>query len=556
MKTIKEIKKLVAKGENAAVEFKRARGGVPPDFWPSYSSFANTDGGVIILGVREKDGRRDLEGLADSEKVVADLWNAANNPDKVSANVLFNESVYSVDVDGKTVVVVEVPRAERTVRPVYVGSDVFRGTYRRNGEGDYRCSRETVEGMIRDKCVETADNCILDELTIDSLNEDTIRRYRMYFSQLRPGHIWSGLADDGFLMKIGAAVRGRDGNVHPTLAGLVCFGDFNEITNVLPYFFLDYREHLSSDVRWTDRVCSGDANWSGNIFDFFFRINQSITAGVKVPFKIASDNVTRDDDTPVHKALREVLANALIHADYHGRRGIVIDKYPKRLEVSNPGTLRMSKSVAIAGGTSDARNGKIFNIFSLVRIGERSGMGLSNLYGVWEEEGFVRPSIVESYEPDRTKVMVEFEIGASEVGEKMPEVGEKTTEVGERMTVVGEKATEVGEKTAQREDAEVKMGNTVSEGEKKRSENEKSDFDILMGAYRKDFRENARKVFSAIIDDQGIDTTRLSQELGISENSVWRSIRAMKEIGLLVREGGDKGGRWIVKNGNHSNERT
>ena len=341
-----EIKRLVAKSENDAVEFKRARGGVPADFWPSYSSFANTDGGVIILGVREKDGKREIEGLADTEKIVADLWNAVNNPDKISANVLFNESIYPVDVDGKAVVVVEVPRAERTVRPVFVGSDVFKGTYRRNGEGDYHCSRETVEGMIRDKCAETADNCVLDELTIADLDADSIRRFRMYFSQLRPGHVWSSLADDGFLMKIGAAARGRDGNVHPTLAGLVCFGDFNEITNVLPYFFLDYREHLSPDVRWTDRVCSGDANWSGNIFDFFFRINQSITAGVKVPFKIASDNVTRDDDTPVHKALREVLANALIHADYHGRRGIVIDKYPKRLEVSNPGTLRMSKCCA------------------------------------------------------------------------------------------------------------------------------------------------------------------------------------------------------------------
>ena len=32
----------------------------------------------------------------------------------------------------------------------------------------------------------------------------------------------------------------------------------------------------------------------------------------------------------------------------------LIDKYPKRLEVSHPGTLRMSKSVAIAGDTSDA----------------------------------------------------------------------------------------------------------------------------------------------------------------------------------------------------------
>lgn len=61
------------------------------------------------------------------------------------------------------------------------------------------------------------------------------------------------------------------------------------------------------------------------------------------------------------------------------------------------------------GGTSDARNGKIFNIFSLVRIGERSGMGISSLYGVWKQEKFAQPSIAESYEPDRTKVTVEYE---------------------------------------------------------------------------------------------------------------------------------------------------
>ncbi len=537
-----EIKKLVAKSENAAVEFKRAKGGVPADFWPSYSAFANTDGGTVILGVREKDGKREIEGLPDAEKTVADIWNAVNNAEKISANVLFNESVYPVEVDGKQLVVVEVPRAERTVRPVFVGADVFKGTYRRNGEGDYHCSRETVEGMIRDKCAETADNCVLDELTIADLDADSIRRYRMYFSQLRPGHVWSGLPDDGFLMKIGAAARGRDGKVHPTLAGLVCFGDFNEITNVLPYFFLDYREHLSPDVRWTDRVCSGDANWSGNIFDFFFRINQSITAGVKVPFKIASDNVTRDDDTSVHKALREVLANALIHADYHGRRGIVIDKYPKRLEVSNPGTLRMSKSVAIAGGTSDARNAKIFNIFSLVRIGERSGMGLSSLYGVWEKEKFAEPSIIESYEPDRTKVMVEFDADDSELGEKTSEVGVKTAELGVKKAEVKEKKTELKE-----ENPEVKEKTTLSEGEKPRSEGVNGDFEVLMGAYRNDFRDNARRVFSAIADEPEIDTKRLVQQLGISEISVWRAIRAMKAVGLLAREGGDKGGKWIVK---------
>lgn len=515
-----DVKRLVLNGEDAFVEFKRAKGGVPSDFWSSYSAFANTDGGTVILGIREKDGACVIEGLVAPEKIIADLWNAANNPDKVSANVLFNESVYSVEIDGRWLVVVEVPRADRTARPVYVGADVFKGAYRRNGEGDYRCSRETVEGMIRDKCAETADNCIIDEMSIADLNADTIRRYRAYFTQLRPGHVWSGLADDGFLMKIGAALRGRDGVVHPTLAGLVCFGDFNEISNVLPYFFLDYREHLSSDVRWTDRVCSGDATWSGNVLDFFFRINQSIAAGVKTPFRIASDNVTRVDDTSVHKALREVLANALIHADYHGRRGIVIDKYPKRLEVSNPGTLRVGKAVAIAGGTSDARNGKIFNIFSLVHIGERAGMGLSSLYGVWEREKFAEPSIVESYEPDRIKVMVEFETDESEMGVKTSKVGVEDAEMGAKASKVGVKVSEVG----------------VS-----------PDFDILMGAYRNDFRANARKVLTALAEHPEMDFVRLAQALDISKNSVWRAVRALREVGLLVREGADKGGKWIVK---------
>ena len=198
----------------------------------------------------------------------------------------------------------------------------------------------------------------------------------------------------------------------------------------------------------------------------------------------------------------------------------MIDKYPKRLEVSNPGTLRMSKSVAIAGGTSDARNGKIFNIFSLVRIGERSGMGLSSLYGVWEKEKFAEPSIIESYEPDRTKVIVEFEADESELGVKTPELGVEKAEVGVKTQEVGVEASELGVNP---------------------------DFDVLMGAYRNDFRANARKVLSTLAEHPEMDFVRLSQVLNLSQNSVWRAVRALREVGLLVLEGADKGGKWIVK---------
>ena len=205
----------------------------------------------------------------------------------------------------------------------------------------------------------------------------------------------------------------------------------------------------------------------------------------------------------------------------------MIDKYPKRLEVSNPGTLRMSKSVAIAGGTSDERNGKIFNIFSLVRIGERSGMGLSSLYGVWEKVKFAEPSIIESYEPDRTKVIVEFEADESELRVKTPEVGVKTREVGVENAEVGVKTQEVGVEASE-------LGVNP-------------DFDVLMGAYRNDFRANARKVLSALAEHPEMDFVRLSQVLNLSQNSVWRAVRALREVGLLVREGADKGGKWIVK---------
>ena len=92
----------------------------------------------------------------------------------------------------------------------------------------------------------------------------------------------------------------------------------------------------------------------------------------------------RIDDTSIHRSLRECLANALIHADYYGRRGIVVDKEFRKITISNPGTFRISIDEAIAGGISDARNGRIFNMFSLIKVGERSGQGLCDVFSNWE----------------------------------------------------------------------------------------------------------------------------------------------------------------------------
>ncbi|MEY3145335.1 MAG: hypothetical protein RL342_1006 [Pseudomonadota bacterium] len=68
---------------------------------------------------------------------------------KVSANLLCDDDVRTVEDEGRQFVVVSVPRASRLQRPVFVGPNPMTGTYRRAEEGDYRCSDDEVGWRIR-----------------------------------------------------------------------------------------------------------------------------------------------------------------------------------------------------------------------------------------------------------------------------------------------------------------------------------------------------------------------------------------------------------------------
>lgn len=158
-----------------------------------------------------------------------------------------------------------------------------------------------------------------------------------------------------------------------------------------------------------------------------------LTSDVKKPFAINAD-LLRDDDTPIHKSIREALANALIHADYYGRQGIVIEKEFRKLKLSNPGTFRISVDDAISGGISDARNSRIFNMFSLIKVGERSGMGLCDLYTNWKNSGYEKPVIEETIEPDRITLTLQIEIVADNHKTKETDQTNQTTNRTNRTT--------------------------------------------------------------------------------------------------------------------------
>ena len=178
------------------------------------------------------------------------------------------------------------------------------------------------------------------------------------------------------------------------------------IVRHFPEYFLDYREELDPTTRWSDRLQSSSGEWSGNVCDFYFRVYNKIIKDVKVPFKMSGGE--RVDDTPVHKALREALANCLINADYHGLRGVVIRKEPDKLVLANPGYVRTGKKQMRIGGESDPRNKALMKMFNLINIGERAGSGVPNIFNVWEDEGWEEPVIEERFDPDRTVLTLSF----------------------------------------------------------------------------------------------------------------------------------------------------
>ena len=191
MSDLFDITKFDSYKEDNRREVKKAKGGLPHSLWETYSAFANCYGGVIILGIREReDGSWYTTGLnaGDKDGLLKQLWDTVNNRKKVNINLLKEDDVETYDVEGDLIIVIYVAMAKREEKPVYINDDLFGGTYRRNHEGDYRCTRLQVKTLLRDQAENTMDMEVLDDVPMEDLNYETIQGYRNPHTILKSGH--------------------------------------------------------------------------------------------------------------------------------------------------------------------------------------------------------------------------------------------------------------------------------------------------------------------------------------------------------------------------------
>jgi predicted HTH transcriptional regulator len=396
---------LLAQSENDELEFKSAAGGFPGSFWDTYSAFANTEGGTIILGVAEKKGEFYLDKLEKEqvERYRKDFWNNINNRTNISCNLLKSDNVQVVCYNGSYLMAFYIPRASREQRPVYRSTSPYNGTFKRNHEGDYKCTEREVQRMFADANVDyPSDSRVLKNYTLNDIDLPSLNGYRQLFKLAKPEHPWLELSDLDLLKKLGGYRKDRaTGEEGFTLAGMLMFGKTEAITDpeCCSNFFPDYQEILENDgARWNHRICP-DGTWQANLYQFYRLVLPRLKAVLPRPF-ILKDSIRRDE-TPAHVAVREALINLCIHADYSENASLVVKLYSDKIYFSNPGTMLVSKEQYYLGGESVCRNKTLQNMFMMIGTAEKAGSGVDKILKGWTESNWRTPQLETQCRPDK-----------------------------------------------------------------------------------------------------------------------------------------------------------
>lgn len=333
------------------VEAKRATTDLPHDLWTTLSAFANTEGGLILLGVDESADFA-VTGVLNPGRVMDQLQTLAAEMDPP-----LRLKIYPIDNENGTVIWADVPSVARTQRPCRHGSKpLHEGCYVRVGD--------------RDDCMKEFE---VNELMAARTQEDHSRRpapgerladelLRGFFVDVRATSRNSdGVSDDEILRRW--SVVGRDGNL--TLAGLLTLGDSPQ--TVTPAARLTYRRQPGREAPTNARF-SGE-HLEGSVGELLETAMSALRRDLKI-YQIQEHSGLIDDTDVPGEALREIVSNALVHRSLTPeaeRRSVLIEVSDYAVRVVSPGGLFSAVTLETLGlgAISDVRN------YALVRICER-----------------------------------------------------------------------------------------------------------------------------------------------------------------------------------------
>lgn len=320
-------------------------------------AFANTDGGVIYLGVGY-DGT--VIGIEDVDNTYTRLTNGIR--DAIQPDVTMFVRYILQDNN-----VIRIEVGEGSYKPYYLKSKGLKptGVYVRQGASSAPASSELIRQMIKESDGDQFEKLrtMQQELTF-SAAETAFVRYGVEFGEEK--FITLGLR-----------------NVHD-----------DHYTN-LALLLSDQCQHTIKVAVFADNtktIFKDAKEFSGSIFQQLENTYSYLKLCNRTMAKFEGLNRIEKQDYP-EEALREALLNAIVHRDYSFSGSIIINVNDTEIEFISIGGLLSGLSVEdIRSGISQPRNPKLAEIFHRLKLIESYGTGIRRIYKLYENNT-IKPRI-------------------------------------------------------------------------------------------------------------------------------------------------------------------
>ena len=158
-------------------EAKEAKSQLPKSIWETVSSFSNTAGGWIVLGVKQTNNKFEITGTKNIEQLELNFTNTLAAKQKF--NVLIRPVIKKYHFAEGDVLAFYIPLSDK--KPVYYNHPD--NTFVRYGSADVRASKEEIDAMYRDQAFGTKTAEIAPGSSPDDLNFNSVENYRDYMGR-------------------------------------------------------------------------------------------------------------------------------------------------------------------------------------------------------------------------------------------------------------------------------------------------------------------------------------------------------------------------------------
>lgn len=371
--------------DSQTCEVKEAVGD-PKSLPDTVSAFANTQGGVILLGLSERDGFRPCPKF-DAQAAYSALQMLG---DALTPVVRLRLAI--LPFEESRIVVAVVPELPAEEKPCFVTlKGTYGGSFVRTGDGDRRLSEYEVSRMLETRHQPQHDLEVVEDADLRDLDSDRVRQFVERQRGLSP-RIFSKMTDEEILLKNKVIAYSHE-RMRPTLAGLLALGTFPQ--EFFPRLCVVCTLYADVDSRHPEAEPAyryvDTKRLVGPIPDLVADAVDYVAKNMHYKARIVGAFRTDVPDYPL-VAVRETVANALQHRDYSpvGRGAHVqVNLYSDRLEVLNPGGLYGATNVTsvLHSSLSTTRNVYLSQILENTamedgtRVVENRGTGMRTIQG-------------------------------------------------------------------------------------------------------------------------------------------------------------------------------